>query len=341
MSFLSIIRQAFLSSGDVLLSYRDRVALQLSVVSAVLLVPFMLAQWVNGNLGLAVAIALVAAILAVNARALQHQRAAPVPFEGLVIVMLLAVVMAVHVLGLKGIFWTYPGLFIVYFLVNRRLALVVSLLFVVMVTVLTYQHLGASVAARVGATLVLTLVMINVVLNVIGELQEALVTQTITDPLTGAFNRRHFDSRLRSLTGEGNAAESRRPAPSNALLALDVDHFKTINDRHGHDVGDEVLKAVVALVEQRKRQSDQLFRTGGEEFMLLLAGTTREDALKVAETLRELVAQAPLLAGETVTVSIGVSMQMPGQGGSDWMKRGDQALYEAKRAGRNRVVLAT
>ena len=128
--------------------------------------------------------------------------------------------------------------------------------------------------------------------------------------------------------------------PANALLLIDVDHFKRINDEHGHDVGDAVLCRLVEVVSTRKRSGDLLFRTGGEEFVLLLPQTLPEAALRVAEDLRQRLAQAELLPGRSVTVSIGVSALAPGQTAKAWTKAADQALYEAKRQGRNCVVVA-
>ena len=173
--------------------------------------------------------------------------------------------------------------------------------------------------------------MINVVLNVVGDLQRALVAQTITDPLTGAYNRRHLDSQLdwhvHAAVGDGE----------DALLVIDIDHFKRINDTHGHDVGDEVLRKVVTAVSTRKRRSDLLFRMGGEEFVLLLPGATLDQACQMAEELRLRLAQSDLLPGEPVTVSIGVSALRKGQSADSWIKSADGALYRAKRSGRNRV----
>ncbi|HLL20072.1 MAG TPA: GGDEF domain-containing protein, partial [Rubrivivax sp.] len=226
-------------------------------------------------------------------------------------------------------------LFICYFVLTRRIALLLSGLLVLMTPVVVAVSLSPALAMRVAATLLLTLVMINVVLNVIGELQRAMLLQTITDPLTGAYNRRHLDEQLAQLVA--SASDGRG---INTLLAIDIDHFKAINDCHGHATGDKVLKATVAVLTSRKRQSDMLFRTGGEEFVLLLARTPLDDALVVAEGLRQRIEQAPLLPGQPVTVSIGISSHVPGQDASGWLQRADAALYEAKHQGRNRVVAA-
>jgi GGDEF domain-containing protein len=111
-----------------------------------------------------------------------------------------------------------------------------------------------------GSHALAAVMALHVVLNAVGHPQRALVQQTVTDPLTGAFNRGHFDARL---------AELRAPLPGadavNVLLAVDVDHFKAINDRHGHGAGDAVLQGVVGVLNARKRPSDSVFRTGGEE----------------------------------------------------------------------------
>lgn len=335
MSVFAALRQALLSQGDVLLKYRNRIAAQISLLAVLLLIPFTLANVLAGKWLLAVAIFATQVILSVNLRAIEQEREPVVPFEVLLVVMTAAICTAVHALGVKGVFWAYPGLFIIYFVVDRRLAFLYSVTLIGVTTGLVFESAGIEVAVRVGATLVLTMLMINVVINVIGELQSALLVQTITDPLTGAFNRRHFDLQLQSVTQAAAGAPS-----GHALLAIDIDHFKRINDCHGHDVGDRVLQQVVTIVQGRKRAGDQLFRTGGEEFMLLLPGISQAAALHVAEELRQRVAQAELLPGEAVTVSIGVSMQRSGETGSRWIKRSDEALYRAKNEGRDRVALA-
>jgi diguanylate cyclase (GGDEF)-like protein len=125
---------------------------------------------------------------------------------------------------------------------------------------------------------------------------------------------------------------------------LDVDFFKSINDRFGHDVGDQVVAQIAALCREDRRVSDVVARIGGEEFALLLPETVTEAAYAVAERLRRNVEVSPLLSnssGLAVTVSIGVAEAGPGMSGIvDLMKDSDRALYEAKGLGRNRVVLA-
>ena len=122
-----------------------------------------------------------------------------------------------------------------------------------------------------------------------------------------------------------------------SLLLLDIDSFKLINDEHGHAAGDAVLTGLSALLAEQLRVSDELGRWGGEEFLLLAPGTTLPAATELAERIRAAVAQAAFPHGRTVTVSIGVAQAGVGETPEQWVARADLALYEAKRAGRNRV----
>jgi diguanylate cyclase (GGDEF)-like protein len=161
----------------------------------------------------------------------------------------------------------------------------------------------------------------------------ALEAEVITDPLTGAFNRRHLQVVLAA------AVERRRRTSERASLVLfDVDRFKDVNDALGHAGGDRVLQALVALIGQRLRKLDALFRIGGEEFVLLLSGARFADALPVAEDLRRLVLDAGLASGQQVTISMGVAELSLNQSVDEWVAEADAALYRAKRGGRNQVA---
>lgn len=160
-----------------------------------------------------------------------------------------------------------------------------------------------------------------------------LEIDVIRDPLTGAFNRRHLQATLAA------AVERRRRSGEHAsLLLLDVDCFKDINDSFGHTEGDRVLQELVALIEQRLRRLDALFRVGGEEFVLLLSGARFTDAVSIAEEVRALVQDACLLEGRRLSISIGVAELGREQSAQEWLAEADVALYRAKRGGRNRVA---
>ena len=312
-------------SDDALAAFRDRIAVQLSVFSALLL-PFTLNHFLAGRYVLGLGILVAQVLLALNGHCLQRQRPLVVPFWVTVLAFECAIVVAVLVQGMHSSFWAFPALFIGYFVLPRRQAHLFGLFLLLSVTAAALHVAGPGGAVRVFAAQLLTLCMINVVLGVIGELQQALLRQAHTDPLTGAWNRRYFDEQLNHIADP----QAARRVP-NALIALDIDHFKAINDRHGHATGDAVLQAVVSLVRERKRETDLLFRIGGEEFVLLLPHTRLDDAAKVAEDLRRRFEAQDLVPGVRVTVSMGLSAQQVASDPQAWLAAADAALYEAKR----------
>jgi diguanylate cyclase (GGDEF)-like protein len=173
------------------------------------------------------------------------------------------------------------------------------------------------------------------------RMQEELRRAASTDPLTGASNRRHFLE-----AGERELQRSRRYGHPLSVLMLDIDHFKRVNDRHGHAAGDEVLKAFVVSVQKMLREMDVLGRLGGEEFAIILPETALAEAILVAERLREAINRTavPLSDGGTlkVTSSIGVSQCVgASEGLEECLTRADEALYRAKENGRDQVMAAS
>jgi diguanylate cyclase (GGDEF)-like protein len=156
-----------------------------------------------------------------------------------------------------------------------------------------------------------------------------------TDPLTGALNRRG----LASIVPAG--ALPHDTGASLAVAMADVDHFKRVNDEHGHQVGDDVLRSVAAVLAGVLRPSDAVVRYGGEEFLLLLPEVDLAAAARIAERARATVASSVLTGGVRVTVSLGVAERRPGESRDDLIRRADLALYLAKRGGRNRVELSS
>ncbi|WP_334139473.1 diguanylate cyclase [Thermovirga lienii] len=167
------------------------------------------------------------------------------------------------------------------------------------------------------------------------ELQEKLLYLSITDPLTGAYNRRYTEQRLQE-----EMERSKRMRTVFSVIMFDLDHFKRVNDEFGHDIGDEVLKRVTDVVKRRIRKIDTLGRWGGEEFLVILPGTTLEKAVFLAEELRKKIEQEDMPFDGNCTASFGVTAFLEGESGKDLIKRADEALYKAKNEGRNCVRYA-
>lgn len=172
----------------------------------------------------------------------------------------------------------------------------------------------------------------------LGDTLEALRRLATRDQLTGLLNRREFD---RILAEEEERV--RRFGHPLALVMIDVDHFKSVNDTHGHPVGDAVLREVARRVAGMLRSVDRVARFGGEEFALILMQTDRAAAMEVARRACAIVEREPVLVGENialnVTVSAGVAISpVDGKSGAALVAAADKALYAAKTRGRNRAV---
>ncbi|MEM8982998.1 MAG: diguanylate cyclase [Pseudomonadota bacterium] len=167
----------------------------------------------------------------------------------------------------------------------------------------------------------------------VSELQK----HSVTDGLTGVLNRRSFDERLVE-----EFARSVRYGQPLSLMLIDVDHFKGYNDTHGHQVGDDALRAIATLLQTSVRRSDRLYRYGGEEFVVLMPATNEDDARVLGERQRELVATQTLPSG-SLTISVGIATLVNGSfaNEAEFFAAADEALYVAKQDGRNRVVDVT
>jgi diguanylate cyclase (GGDEF)-like protein len=171
------------------------------------------------------------------------------------------------------------------------------------------------------------------------RLNAALVEQARRDPLTGLGNRLRLEEDLVTYD-----ARRVRYGYSYCVLLCDLDRFKALNDRQGHQAGDDVLRAVADTLERESRTSDAVYRYGGEELLVLLSGQTLEGALIVCERMREAVHALALAHADNeagvVTISIGAAACQPGDqtNPTDAIRRADRALYAAKAQGRNRIV---
>ncbi|MFI0433038.1 MAG: diguanylate cyclase [Candidatus Nanopelagicales bacterium] len=153
-----------------------------------------------------------------------------------------------------------------------------------------------------------------------------------TDPLTGVWNRRHAEQLI-----DEAVADARRADYPLAALMLDIDHFKRTNDQHGHRAGDDVLVEMIRRVSEHLGEADVLGRWGGEEFVVMASHATLADAVTLAEKLRAAVAETPFEGVGPVAVSIGVAELHSDDTLASWIHRADEAMYGAKRAGRNAV----
>src|SRR5215510_1045985 len=318
---------------NTLSAHRERVMFPIAVVGVIFLLPFSINDFLQHRIGLGIGTVCVVLLLGINAIALRRKKPPIIPFALLLAPMAAAMTISLKSQGVIGAFWCYPTVLFFYFVLSGRLANLCSVALLILATAMVYRYIGLGVMIRFFITLTMTIVVINIILSIISDLQQRLLDLAITDPLTGAYNRRHMESCLLDAI-----ERNRRTGSPASLLLIDLDHFKSINDRFGHESGDRVLKGIVSLIHKRSRRLDLLFRMGGEEFLLFLSDTRSLDAMKLAEQLRASVARSQLLADWPLSVSIGVSELRPGESLDSWIKHADGALYMAKETGRNRTI---
>ena len=170
------------------------------------------------------------------------------------------------------------------------------------------------------------------------EMQEDLYSSAVRDPLTGVHNKRFFQERL-----DHEIAYATRHGTALSLLMFDLDHFKNVNDTHGHPVGDTVLVELAQRVQKALRSEDVFARYGGEEFAIIMRGTPIVEAERVGRRILQSVREQPIPSGDLhipLTVSIGIAAfrsEQPATSG-DFVSQTDQLLYEAKQEGRDRLV---
>ena len=196
-------------------------------------------------------------------------------------------------------------------------------------------NVGSAFSYVVLALALHAMLMVLVVARLVAQLHRL----SHRDGLTGLLNRRAMQEAL-----DLQMRRSRRNGEAFVLMMLDADHFKAINDQHGHAVGDQVLKHLSTLLHSGMREVDRLARFGGEEFLVLMPGATLAEAAPVAERLRSLVASTPLADGEA-HIAVSISIGIAEWAGADedlsrLLVRADAALYRAKQHGRDRVALA-
>jgi len=198
------------------------------------------------------------------------------------------------------------------------------------------QHIKQAFWLDIAICILVTASVLLLVWYTVNRYHRRLEQLVTIDHLTGCLNRRTFELMLRYAINN-----TRRSAQPLSLLLCDIDYFKQINDQQGHAAGDAVLRQLGRLIRAALRQNDVIARWGGEEFLLLLPGTSLSDAVGVAEKLRQRIAAHDFrVAGrlQSITVSVGVAQHDDGEDANTLFDRADRALYQAKDNGRNRVT---
>ena len=243
--------------------------------------------------------------------------------------------LSLHLKGVEVSGWIYPVIVATYFFMRSRIAIAVNLLCMAITVPILFSHM-VSVQLLIFYVTSVSVTLFTYILALRSEYQNAELRKLSTeDALTHVFNRRSLNTRLKEIIESHH-----RVTQKTSMLLFDLDHFKLINDTYGHPVGDKILVAITDIIKSNIRISDHVYRYGGEEFVIITNNTPLACAGKVAEFIRKVIEESPVLAKYHVTVSFGVAELSRDDDIDTWLHRADVALYEAKTGGRNIVYLA-
>lgn len=318
--------------GDGLQELYLRNLMFLGWVTAAFVTPFAVYSLFQQRYAVFLVASLLIAISVINSYSIKQQRKLIIPYFFWYLIIVIELVLLTATIGIKGLLWSYPFMFTIFFVQERDVARIYcAITYISLIVAITFSY-DTELSFRFAVTLFMLILLTDAIINELIRMEQKLRELTIRDPLTNAHNRR-FMNHILQITTE----ETRREFGPASIILIDIDHFKEINDKYGHEIGDLVLMKIVDLLHQRQRKLDYVFRSGGEEFVMILRNTDLKQALSVAESLRIHVEETELLEDERITISLGVAEYNPGESEVEWLRRSDELLYVAKNNGRNCV----
>jgi diguanylate cyclase len=313
----------------------EKMILMVSAISVVALLPFAIMRTIVGDFGVAAVDSI--GFLITLALFIYVYRTREVEFAGLCLSLLAigGMVINIYLKGVGEIYFLYPTMVASYFLAKPAYALGLSVVALVVLLPVTLVQLDGLTFAKIYLSVLGCVLFTYAFASQRNEQRDQLLLSSTKDSLTGAGNRRAMDRRLADAL-----RRFERTASPMSLIILDLDKFKQINDTAGHAVGDELLVRVTSILQSRIRVTDDLFRYGGDEFIVLADTADLATGAQLAEDLRALVEADLSISGWQLSISLGVAAYTQGETREAWLKRADEALLESKRLGRNQVVVS-
>ena len=302
---------------------------------AVILVPIVAHNLYVGELVPAAGGMLLLGILMANILLLSMNREAFLPPSLVLLLSISLRLLSIYHGQNHSLYLLYPLLVALPVLLKTRWAVLLGVLSGLLVAPLVFTEYDTTTAIVIGLSMGLTWLVSAWLVFAVTEQSRRLKDMAITDPLTGAYNRRYLELQAKKALEIWHRYQ--RPA---SLLLIDIDYFKRVNDKYGHAVGDTAIKGLVDTISQRIRSVDTLCRFGGEEFVLLLSETGTDDAEKVANKLRAAVTGEAILPEGSMTISVGIADVTVADDLDHWLNLADTAMYLAKKNGRDRVEVA-
>ncbi len=324
----------FGDNGAIMPIYREAAFRYISLSITLILLPFLISNYVHGHYLFALLETGVMLLLCGHCWGLfRYNRPLLGPIVLASIVPILRYISFYYGRG-SNIYWAPPMVVSFYFILPPRQAQLFCLGFLLCMTPISLSLLASKDALAFMVSLLVTWASVQIFSTVVYRQERRLQRMAVLDPLTGAYNRRYMMESL-----EQSWASFQRHHGSCPVAMFDIDHFKLINDELGHAEGDRVLEAICSSFKQRLRKEDRLFRYGGEEFLVLLQQSELEQAHQISLQFCQQVRDARILGERPLTISCGVAQIQTGDSVKSLLQRCDDALYRAKQNGRDRVEL--
>ncbi|MEE4244181.1 MAG: GGDEF domain-containing protein [Kangiellaceae bacterium] len=316
-------------------SFDERVLLSLSLLGCIAIFPFAIVRIISEQWLIAAIDFTLAALMFGLFIYVYQTRSVSKP--GFILSLLAASgsLISIYIQGPNQFVWSFPAIIAAYYLLVPSSALILSCVTSTLALLLIYGKLDNVLFASYFANIIMLNLFAYFFSYSVQQKQYQLIEQATKDSLTGIGNRRALNEKITEIL-----ATFKRTQESVFLIVFDLDYFKVVNDKHGHFVGDHVLMNLITLLKSRIRQSDILYRYGGEEFVIVPLTGSSDNALHFAEELRKLVETSELYQQIKLTISLGIAEIRQDDTQDSWFKRADVALYKAKQLGRNQTCMA-
>ena len=314
----------------------EYIILSLSGLTAVSLLPFSILRFINTEWSIALLDS--GAVIGSAALFLHVFKTHETRLPGKIMagICLLVLILTVQLKGPGQLNWAYPALTAVFFLISPKTAAFLCSSCLVVLGLMIWSQISLVQGLTFFISSFATITFVYAFADRMRKQQLQLMHMATKDPLTEAGNRRAMEQKLLDMM----AFHRRNTKVPASLILMDLDKFKLINDEFGHNVGDEILVEFVRIIDDRIRESDSLYRFGGEEFVVIAESTGLADGLSLAEELRSSVENSGMMKKYKVTISVGTAQYQPSETAFEWLGRADKAMYLAKDAGRNVCCVA-
>ncbi|GHB69435.1 GGDEF domain-containing protein [Psychrosphaera saromensis] len=308
---------------------------RLTVAYLIGIVPFGILNFINGDILIGLLIAVICCNLVYIDASMHRKKTynSTIAFGVLMPIVYFLLYQLVVDKGIIGILWCFPTILIVNFIMPQRQAVIANILTLGILTPAILTQFDMAVVIRMYASLIIVAALANLFVNIITEQHLKLSELAVKDPLTGLLNRLTLEDNITLAIQQHN-----RTLNPMTLVSIDIDHFKLINDKYGHDAGDQVIIEIATLLKQRCRSVDQVYRLGGEEFLVVLLNTDLKNAQSFSTSVQEKLTEINFEHGLTPTLSIGLAEIEKDKTWNECLKQADDNLYLAKNNGRNTII---